>query len=286
MAGDNAGDPIRCAIAEQVASLPVIERAVRADAEDAVHQLRVSIRRIRSLLRAVPGSFSDIDGELRWLAGVFGTARDAEVLAQRYRRALDRIGPSLVRGRVVERLVDAAAQRYRTGWAQSVAALDSPRYRRLLAGLETVAAGETAGPAAESAGGDTATVAAAYRRVRKAAKATRVGGTGHDDEALHRIRKAAKRLRYTAAAMGAPSIEEQAKNIQNLLGEHQDSVVSREHLLAESRAAEAAGEDTFTYGLLYQRERDIARSCRAQLDRALDELAESMAVLRGGQAGR
>ncbi|RAU94637.1 CHAD domain-containing protein, partial [Mycolicibacter senuensis] len=83
MAGDNAGDPIRCAIAEQVASLPVIERALRADADDAVHQLRVSIRRIRSLLRAVPGSFSDIDGELRWLAGVLGTARDAEVLAQR-----------------------------------------------------------------------------------------------------------------------------------------------------------------------------------------------------------
>ncbi|GFG84648.1 CHAD domain-containing protein [Mycolicibacter algericus] len=320
MAGDNAGDPIRCAIAEQVASLPVIERAVRADADDAVHQLRVSIRRIRSLLRAVPGGSARLDegeaklgpphehsgsarldegeaklgpphehsgsarldDELRWLAGVLGTARDTEVLAQRYRRALHRIAPSLVRGRVAERLVDAAAQRYRAGWAQSVAALDSPRYRRLLAGLETVAAGQSTAPADESAGSDTATVAAAYRRVRKAAKATRVGGTGHDDEALHRIRKAAKRLRYTAAAMGAPSIEEQAKTIQNLLGEHQDSVVSREHLLTESRAAEAAGEDTFTYGLLYQQERDIARTCRAQLDQALDELAESMAVLRGG----
>ncbi|MGB3286303.1 CHAD domain-containing protein, partial [Mycolicibacter algericus] len=181
MAGDNAGDPIRCAIAEQVASLPVIERAVRADADDAVHQLRVSIRRIRSLLRAVPGGSARLDegepklgpphehsgsarldegeaklgpphehrgsarldDELRWLAGVLGTARDAEVLAQRYRRALHRIAPSLVRGRVAERLVDAAAQRYRAGWAQSVAALDSPRHRRLLAGLETVAAGQS-----------------------------------------------------------------------------------------------------------------------------------------------
>ncbi|MGB5798049.1 MAG: CHAD domain-containing protein, partial [Mycolicibacter algericus] len=166
MAGDNAGDPIRCAIAEQVASLPVIERAVRADADDGVHQLRVSIRRIRSLLRAVPGGSARLyegeaklgpphehrgsarlDDELRWLAGVLGTARDAEVLAQRYRRALHRIAPSLVRGRVAERLVDAAAQRYRAGWAQSVAALDSPRYRRLLAGLETVAAGQSTAPA-------------------------------------------------------------------------------------------------------------------------------------------
>jgi len=287
MAGDNgAADPIRRAIAEQVDRLRVIEPAVRADADDAVHQMRVAIRRIRSLLRAAPHAVADsseIDDELRWLAGVLGTARDAEVLAQRYRRALDRMAPSLVRGRVVERLVDAAAARYRAGWAESVAALDSPRYRKLLAALDALAAAP-AGDQPDGSGGTNA-VHAAYRRVRKAAKATRVGGTGHDDAALHRVRKAAKRLRYTAAAIRAPSIEEQAKAIQTLLGEHQDSVVSREHLLAEAAAAEAAGEDTFSYGVLYQQERDIARNCRAQLDQVLDELAASMAALSGGRVG-
>ena len=45
-----------------------------------------------------------------------------------------------------------------------------------------------------------------------------------------------------------------AKNIQRLLGDHQDSVVSRTHLAQQADVAHAAGEDTFTYGLLYQRE--------------------------------
>lgn len=280
MAGDTTGDPIRGAIAEQVAALPVLERAVRADADDAVHQMRVAIRRIRSLLRSAPDG-TTIDDELRWLSGVLGTARDAEVLARRYRRALDRMAPPLVRGRVVERLVDAGVQRYQAGRAESVAALNSPRYRQLLDRLGALAAA----PSVEHADGEAGTLDAAYRKVRKrAAKATRVGGNCRD-QALHRIRKAAKRLRYTAAALGEQSIAEQAKAIQSLLGEHQDCVVSRAHLLDETRAAEAAGEDTFSYGLLYQQERDLARSCRAQLDQALDELAESMAALQGGRAG-
>lgn len=289
MPADNgAADPIRRAIAEQVDQWLAAEDAVRADSDDAVHQMRVAIRRIRSLLRSAPKGFAgsakldkEIDKELRWLAGVLGTARDAEVLAQRYRGALQRIAPELVRGRVVERLVDAAETRYRDGWTESLAAMDSPRYRRL---LERLGALVDESSAQRSDKGALDTVDTAYRRVRKAAKAARVGGDGRD-EALHRIRKAAKRLRYTAAALDTPTVAERAKTIQSLLGEHQDSVVSREHLLAEARAAGTAGEDTFTYGLLYQQERDIARGCRTRLDAALDELAASMAALQGGRVG-
>ena len=275
---------IRGGIADQIDRLPQLEGAVRVDADDAVHQLRVCIRRIRSLLSAASEPPAAIEPELRWLARVLGSARDAEVLAQRYRRALNRLAPTLVRGRVVERLVDAAHQRYRAGWAESVAALDSPRYRRLIHDLKVLA--RQPGSSGDDATGN---VEIAYRRLRKAAKAARVDNAGCDrarhDVALHRLRKAAKRLRYTASAVGMPSIAARAKAIQTLLGEHQDSVVSRAHLLVEAQAAEAAGEDTFTYGLLYQREGDIARGCRAQLDGALEELAESMAELRGGRAG-
>ena len=55
-------------------------------------------------------------------------------------------------------------------------------------------------------------------------------------------------------------MSEQAKVIQTLLGDHQDSVVSREHLIQQAEAAHAASEDTFTYGLLFQREADLAES--------------------------
>ncbi|EUA10886.1 CHAD domain protein [Mycobacterium kansasii 732] len=102
----------------------------------------------------------------------------------------------------------------------------------------------------------------------------------HPDAALHRIRKRAKRLRYTAAATGANRVAQQAKAVQTLLGDHQDSVVSREHLLEQTEAAHAAGEDTFTYGLLYQQENDLAESCRAQLGAALRKLDKAVRKAR------
>ena len=75
-------------------------------------------------------------------------------------------------------------------------------------------------------------------------------------------------------------MSEQAKVIQTLLGDHQDSVVSREHLIHQAEAAHAAGEDTFTYGLLFQQEADLAESCRQQLDEALRKLAKAVRKAR------
>jgi CHAD domain-containing protein len=46
----------------------------------------------------------------------------------------------------------------------------------------------------------------------------------------------------------------QAKDLQELLGDHHDSVVARTVLLDLAAKARAAGEDTFTYGLLHQRQ--------------------------------
>jgi CHAD domain-containing protein len=109
----------------------------------------------------------------------------------------------------------------------------------------------------------------------KAARAA-AGTEQENDVALHLIRKRAKRLRYTAAATAAGRVSEQAKVIQTLLGDHQDSVVSREHLVREEQAAHAAGEDTFTYGLLYQQEAALAERSRQQLDDALGKLAEAV----------
>jgi CHAD domain-containing protein len=76
---------------------------------------------------------------------------------------------------------------------------------------------------------------------------------------LHRIRKAAKRLRYVAAATGESRVSQRSKTIQALLGDHQDSVVSRIHLLQQADAARTAGEDTFTYGVLHREEEELGR---------------------------
>jgi CHAD domain-containing protein len=282
-------------VAEQVDELLVWDRAVRADAYDAVHQMRVTTRKIRSLLRDSHDSFGLSDGdwvldELRELAGVLGVARDAEVLAERYQHHLDQLAPELVRGPVSERLVTGARRRYETGLRRSLIAMRSQRYFRLLDALDSIVAHVPDAQSDEEA--TPVTIDAAYKKVRKAAKAADSLGQGdrpdrdipeddhRHDEALHLIRKRSKRLRYTAAATGEDEVSKQAKAIQTLLGDHHDSVVSRQHLLEQAEAARAAGEDTFTYGLLYQQETELASSCSDQLDGALRKLDKSVRTAR------
>jgi CHAD domain-containing protein len=285
-------DPLHRAVAEQIDQLLVWDRAVRADAPDAVHQMRVTTRKLRSLLRDAQDSYGSTDSdwvqaELRELAAVLGVARDAEVLGERYQRQLDLLAPELVRGRIRERLVRGAHRRYQTGLRRSLIAMRSQRYFRLLDTLDSLVA-EVAVPVAGEEPAPV-TIDTAYKKVRKAAKAAAEAeqadvpveeGGGRGNEALHRIRKRAKRLRYTAAATGADKVAEQAKAIQTLLGDHQDSVVSREHLIKQTEAARVAGEDTFTYGLLFQREADLAERCHQQLDAALRNLAKAVRKAR------
>jgi len=279
-------DKLHRAVAEQLDKLMVWDRAVRAEADDAVHQMRVTTRKIRSLLQASPDSFglsddTSILDELRELANVLGEARDAEVLAERYRGALDKLPPKLVRGPIHDRLVGGAEQRYQAGVRHSLAAMRSPRYFRLLDALEalvTTTPDPGSGPAA---------VAAAGKKVRKAAKRARRADDADRDDVIHRIRKRAKRLRYTAAATGEKKVSKRAKKVQSLLGDHQDCVVSRAHLIEQADAAHAASEDAFTYGLLHQQDSDLARECREQLEPALRKLFKALRKQkrRGGRAG-
>ena len=70
---------------EQAETIVRGDLSVRQDAPDAVHQMRVAIRRMRSALQAygrvIDRSVTrELTTELRWLAGVLGDARDLEVL--------------------------------------------------------------------------------------------------------------------------------------------------------------------------------------------------------------
>jgi len=275
-------DPIHRAVAEHVAELLEWDRAVRSDTYDSVHQMRVTTRKIRSLLQATDGALFGLTDdawvldELKALAGVLGIARDAEVLAERYEEALDSLAPELIRGPVRERLVEGAKRRYQAGLRRSLTAMRSPRYFRLLDALEALVVTGPAGSASEAVSVD---IEDAYKKLRKAARAADDAADlsqQERDEALHRIRKRAKKLRYVAAATGESKVAEEAKAIQSLLGDHQDSVVSRNHLDEQSLAAHSAGEDTFTYGLLYQQEDDVALFCEEELDGVLKRLHKSV----------
>lgn len=94
------------------------------------------------------------------------------------------------------------------------------------------------------------------------------------EDYFHDMRKAAKKLRYAAEAAGSATklktkrLYKACKKMQSVLGDFQDSVTSRDKLLELSQNAHRRGEDTFGYGLLYQRERAIGLA-------ALDDYNES-----------
>src|SRR6266481_2807035 len=81
----SAAEVVRAYLKVQVAKLRSLEPQVRADEFDSVHQMRVTTRRLRATLRSfgtvIPRpATSQVAGELKWLGGLLGEARDGEVL--------------------------------------------------------------------------------------------------------------------------------------------------------------------------------------------------------------
>ena len=108
------------------------------------------------------------------------------------------------------------------------------------------------------------------RAERKVAKRLRKANASGDIEKLHGVRKAAKRARYAAEAaepvLGKKASGKQARRyqkLQDLLGEHQDSLLSADLLRRlGAKAGTIGGENGFTFGILYEREAQNGRRAR------------------------
>ncbi|GAB3580757.1 CHAD domain-containing protein [Calidifontibacter terrae] len=266
-------------LATQAAELRERAAAVAAGDAEAVHRMRVAARRSRAALTTAKPLLSepadDLLAELRWLGQVLGGARDAEVLHRRLHTALDGEDPTLVLGPVRRRIDLELGRARRAGVAAAEEALRSDRYARLLAALDALAADP---PLSATADGDVHTVLARLvrrdaRRLRRAVRAAMDSAPEERDIALHEARKKAKRLRY-AGELARPvggrrtrRLVRRVKAVQQLLGDHQDSVVARELLRRLGAMAHLDDENGFTFGLLYDAERHIA-------ERLVDELAD------------
>ncbi|GAB2636359.1 CYTH and CHAD domain-containing protein [Gordonia jinhuaensis] len=242
---------------------------VRADEDDAVHQMRVAARRLRSVIRGFPGV---LDGprtdalaeELKVLGQVLGAARDAEVQLARHRELLadEEQRPLLTRSLVedVSHAHDRAVERVH-------AALDSDRYLALLDMLDAMIGDPEPGPHADDDAKDA--VAQAVSHTRKAVKkATRrvdeLPADSHEwEEAVHTVRKKAKALRYSAEAekdLGVDAHRKTARRaaaIQDALGDFHDAVISRHRLTRLRRTGAADRDDTFVLGRLDAREQQM-----------------------------
>jgi CHAD domain-containing protein len=245
-------------------------RPGEAEGEDPIHDTRVAIRRLRSTLRVfakgLEGDLGNLDRELKWFAGLLGEVRDCEVQRRRFYEALDAMPEELVLGPVRSRIRNDLQAIELPARARLNEAMDSERYRALLAALR---AWRDAPPVAPRI--DAKILRKRARRAqRKADRRLAAALHSGDDKMLHRARKAAKRARYAGELCrplgpGGKRTIKHYKQIQSVLGDHQDTVVATATLrqMAVS-AGTTVGENGFSYGMLYAREQQIARRCREE----------------------
>jgi inorganic triphosphatase YgiF len=164
-----------------------------------LHQLRVGIRRLRSLLKLAAhmqdsAEITSIDRGLVSLGEVFGPARDWDVFAGGTLAAIAQHLDDKER-RGFQRLRLRAAAKRRLHRAATRAEAGSQRFTCLLLALGRFRIGlELAAPAPAAAAVARDALGAAERRLRKRGK--RLGEA--DAAARHRVRVAAKKLRYAA----------------------------------------------------------------------------------------
>ncbi|MHC1563649.1 CHAD domain-containing protein [Actinomycetospora sp. C-140] len=281
-----AGAVVLDIVGARVSTLRGTVEPVRSDEADSVHQFRVSARTLRTVLATYRPvlrreATDPLRDELRWVAGVAGDARDAEVAEEQLADLLATVPEALVLGPVDQRVHAVLRRRYRRAHRELVTVLDGARFTELIAGLERLLADA---PLTDLATADAAAVLTRCvrrddRRLRAAVKAAERAGTEHERaELLHEVRKTAKRLRYAAESVepvhgrDAKRVASRAKTVQTCLGDHQDTVVLREVLLELVDLAHEAGEPGFTYGLMYAEatRRGVDASARAEV--ALAEL--------------
>ena len=231
------------------------ERLRHRASPEVIHQLRVALRRLRSLITSFRKVVADarlpaIKAELKWLTGELDAARNLDVLLHGdYRAAVvEKADAEGVKG-LGARLRGAR----RIAYARAAASVESERFRRLLVDLMIWI--ET--------GPWTASEAAAHERQRPIARfASRELGKRRDKivrhgkrlreldpHARHKLRIEAKKLRYAADVFGelfgharrAQAFVGLLKDVQDTLGELNDIVVG-ERLAHEAAASPGRAE--------------------------------------------
>ncbi len=271
---------VRAALDLRLRALLAHEQGTRTgeDIED-LHQMRVSVRRMRATLKAarplLDAAWADaLRAELGWLGRALGPVRDLDVLLLRLRAETatlperERMAAQVLLGRLTDEHALARAD--------MLAALDAPRYTALLERLADAIRLPLPTPTAMQSPPEL--VDLVRREARKLSRAVERAGADPPDSVLHELRIYGKRVRYTGELvepmLGRPvkrllgALEE----LQEILGDHQDACVAEQRVrgLLDELAAGAGGFDdgtahvVFVAGRLVERERARADLKRTQ----------------------
>jgi CHAD domain-containing protein len=264
----SARDLLADYLSEQCTVIIDSEAQLRAG-ENVVHPTRVAVRRMRSTIRVFadffePAEAEHLEEELVWWAGLLGKVRDMDILAHRQAALLEELPGELILGPVASTIqVELAAHRKEAADAMTEA-LDSERYRKLIGLIHHWRADP---PFTTAADAPSKAINPLIKKAKKKvdrrltnAAAARLAGEPSDD-LFHRARKASKRHRYAVEAAlpvwgsKADKIISQRKDLQDVLGNYQDSIVSAAFLRElGARLGIRSGQNGFSYGVLYARE--------------------------------
>lgn len=259
------------------------DMAWRRDLPDAVHQMRVATRRLRSTLRTfepllqLSGSWESgeggLDGELAWLAEELGRLRDTEVLREHLLaeiqdvRDIEAPGPGSDEAvALVESQLDARMADARMG---ALAAVRSDRYLQLLDDLVQLAIEP---PMSSTAFGPCGLVLpgpvwAQWRALVKAMKDLEPDAPATQ---WHRVRIKAKRARYAAEALapilGSPvhRLAVRLSAITDALGTGQDAHVAQGFITELVSRPQTSAGAAFALGHLHAREVSREITARAE----------------------
>ena len=242
---------IHRALASGVQRLRASEAPARQRDPEGIHKMRTSARRLRSVLRTFralldPAWAEALEEELKWLGQRLGEVRDLDVLHERLRAEAGDARPAL------EPLFESLRVRSESARRALDEALDGARFQdlvvRLSDGVERPRLRDEAWEPCRSALPEL--VSDAWRRVKKRGRTLR---DDDPDEDFHEVRKRAKGARYAAEAVtnalgpkagrAAERFAEKAKDVQDILGAHQDAVVAGAEVARV--AAIAAGDEAF-----------------------------------------
>ncbi|CAM3811220.1 CYTH and CHAD domain-containing protein [Nocardiopsis rhodophaea] len=299
--GGSAGDVVLRYLWDQVERLLDYDPRVRLDEEDAIHQMRVATRRIRTVLQVFPSIIDreatrPIADELRWLAGVLGTARDLEVLRARCATRLAELPERAAGQAITDAWLSVLDDQRRSAHSRIVRELSRTRYFSLLDELDRLRGDP---PLTEKALREAPAILRSdvKRACRRMDAAHERAITAPDAEsrvtAWHDVRKAAKRTRYAATlaqpVLGTPArrIRAWATELQEILGDHQDGVALRTYLNENARRlapAGATGRDAtlVTLGALVGSEVTTGRALIDQAERTWEAGPEPKQLLGGG----
>ncbi len=234
---DPATSAVRPALMAAWRRLLSFDPHARLGEPEGVHQLRVSARRLRSVLRTFAPILraektEPVIEDLRWLGQVLGDVRDLDVLDARLRSEADL--------EQAARLLQALAARREVAAGVLTTALSSPRYVAFIDRVMHLIADDQL--TIESPGACQEVlpwlVEQRWKKLRQAGRELEPESAEAD---FHRVRILAKRARYSAETVAVflkPKAKEElehfaqgAEAVQNILGEHQDAAFARTTLL-------------------------------------------------------